>query len=511
MTFYKSKIAQRLFLPIIILSAILISCQDPWAERIEINEDVPAKNLFEEIMDRADISEFAAAIQTCGWDTALSSTRPYTVWAPTNEAMSMVSSDIKNDPERLYDLVSNHIVFLQYEYYTSKPDQQVKTFKEKYINLYFSDGKVDDANLHEPYDIATNNGILHIIDKPLIPKINVWEFIETTSLCPKLTTYLKTLSGYIFDPTIATQIGVDAVTGRPIYDTATGLVWDNLFLNRTLNLKSEDTLSTVVLFSDLDYDTEYGKFLPYYTYLESVDNYEYLSDSVTKWKIAKDIVFEGAILPDELPSVIKSTFGVNVPIGSFIIDSVFLASNGLVYSVSGYGIEKPDKIPVIIIEAEDTNKFVWTEGAGYTGFTRERPLASGGHDFVLDDHDANPGSMTYHIPGLVKTQYEIYWKAVQDFDYSYEDPDTTNRKISQALGWVDPAGYVDNKAIFDNFSIQGSFMELVDSTYETAEERFIDTYEIYGYENREWIQVRSDGDNGTISLDYIKFVPLFND
>jgi uncharacterized surface protein with fasciclin (FAS1) repeats len=506
---------KRILITLLILSGIY-ACQDPWTERTVVNDDVPALNLMEEILGRPELSQFAQYLQSTGWDTLLNATKPYTVWAPTNDALSKVGNTIINDEELLRDLVNNHISLLQYEYFTGKESIRIKTFKDKYISLDFVNGKVNESNLLEPYDVVANNGILHIIDQALVPQKNIWEFIETTNLCPKLSGYLNSLTGEIFDPAIATQIGIDASTGKPIYDTASGLIWDNLFLNRTLNLRSEDTLATVFLFSDQDFDSEFDKFREYYNFNSSVENSEQLTDSVTTWKISKDIVFDGAISPGNLPGVANSTFGIDVAIGSFVVDSVFQASNGYVYIVHNYAIEKPDKIPVIILEGEDTTKYIGMDPFGQSGYTRQVAAASGGYDFILDNHGGNPGSLTFHVPDLCKAEYDVYWKAVNDFDYSYRNPDTS-KAIVQDLGWVKLSGWEEELPLFTDFGsvINASGLtppiEVSDSTYTNATEVYLGHIGTLYYKHREWLQLQGESKNSTITVDYIKLVPVFND
>lgn len=498
-------------LPAIFLLLSIAACKDPWEDRTGQKEDVPKNNIMEEISNRPELSQFALLLQQTGWDTILKSTKSFTVFAPTNDALAELSSETLADEQQVKRLVNNHICFLQYEYFTRNELVRVKSYNNKYLTMDFVNGKVDDANLITPYDVVANNGILHIIDKPLVPLINVWEFIENTSLCPKLTGYINSLTGYIFDPKIATRIGVDPQTGKTIYDTASGMVWNNLFNNRTRDLKSEEVLSTVVLFSDEDFDEEYAKFRKYFSLTFVVDNSDLPSDSITKWKIVKDIVFPGQILPIELPTVLKSTFGVNVPIGSFTIDSSFRASNGMVYIVSNYRINLEDKIPVIIIEGEDTTKYVGRDPFGQTGYTRKVALASGGYDFILDNHGANPGTLTYRLPDICNTKYSIYLKSVNDFNYSYRYPNDTT-KIRQNLGWASITETKDREPVFgvSGFVPFSTYpIAFNDSTYVMATEKFISDFTLTGYNSKEWIQLRGTGKNATIALDYIKLVPIF--
>lgn len=523
MNILHKKIVGLFFLLLLLISG----CQDPWDDRTRINKDVPQSTIIEEILNKPELSEFAKLLQQTGWDSILASTKSYTVWAPTNDALALVGSEILSNQDETKSLVDNHICFLQYDYYSHNEPARVKNFKGKYLDLDFVSGTVNGINILEP-DIVANNGVLHIINEPLIPLKTVWEFIESTSECPMVVNYLKSMTGTIFDPSIAVQIGVDPNSGKAIYDTATGLIWDNIFLNSTRDLRSEEIESTVILFSDVDYESEFAKFRPYFSVNQWPDDTRFVddtavSDSITKWMVLKDIVFPGKILPGELPSNLVSTFGVSVPVGSFTVKSSYEASNGIVYIIDNYSINKEDKIPVIIIEGEDTNKYVGRDPFGYSGFTRQVPLASGGADFVLDNHGGNPGTLTYYVPDLCYTKYNVYWKVVNDFDYSYKTPNAAD-SIKQSLGWVSVSYYEKGVPIFGNFSEihdeigSGGGYALYDTSYVTAPERFIKASSVNGYKRKEYIQISSAttlngkylAKNRTIAIDYIKLEPILD-
>jgi uncharacterized surface protein with fasciclin (FAS1) repeats len=492
----------RKYLIALFILILSFACQDKWEEHNKLTDGVVRDNIMQIIASTPELSKFADYLIQTGWDEELSSSKSFTVWAPTNEAMDIVEEDVLNDSANLSQFVSNHICFLVYSYYTTKELQKLKTYSGKNIIVDNLNAKVEDASLIQPYDINANNGILHIIDRPLIPKLNIWEFIEAIDLCPKHSGYLNSLTGMVFDPSIATQIGVDPVSGRAVYDTASGMVWSNRFINNIRDLRDEDSLSTTILVSDEVFDQEYSKFRKYYEL-----GVPELTDSLTYWNISKDLVFPELYDLNNIPDTLVSLFGVKVPFDKSAVGNVFEASNGIVYTLNSCDVRLQDKIQPILIEGEDTNKYIFRSLVGQTGYTREKIQASGGYDFILDNHGANPGNIKYYAGDVCATYYKFYWKAVNDFNASYRYPNS-NTVLQQKLEQVKLTGYAGREPVWSTPAPVSELIPVTDSTYDTAQEVYIGQYLYFKYQDT-WLQVTGGGNNMTITLDYIKMVPVF--
>ncbi len=494
---------KKLILYSLFISLSFIRCQDQWEEHTRLNDDIAQHNIMELISGDPDLSVFKGYLESTGWDKELISTKSYTVWAPDNNAMSQVDSEILNDTARLDKFVANHISYTRFSYYGTAELQKVKTYAGKYITIDNKNGKVEDAFLKQPYDILANNGILHVIDKPLIPKPNLWEIIETTDLCPAYTGYLNSLSGLIFDPTGAIQTGVDPVTGKPVYDTATGMVWSNYYIKYNRDLQREDLNSTVILITDDVFDEEFNRFSRYYDLRNSV-----LTDSLTKWKIAKDLVFEGRLSLSDIQDTLISIHGVKVPFYKSAVEQTFEASNGIAYVMSICAVRLKDKIPPVYIQGEDTTRIIYIGSNGQTGYTREKEEAMGGYDFILDYHRANPGNIKYYAGKVCATTYEFYWKAVNDFDASYRNPNP-GLTLIQKLQKVEVIGQLGDELLFgDPVAISPDTVYVSDTLYATAREVFLGEFPFSKYRDL-WLQVTGGGNDMTITLDYLKLVPVF--
>jgi uncharacterized surface protein with fasciclin (FAS1) repeats len=489
-----------LFFSLIVL--ILAGCKDPWEDHVKPAQGIPEENLYEMIRNTPELYAFAGYLLESGWQEELESSKSFTVWAPTNNAMQEIDPAGLENSADLANFVNNHIAFTAYSYYSPDKYFIVKTYSGKNIVIDNQNGRVGDANLLEPYDRVASNGLLHVIDAPLVPKPNVWEIIESTDQAPKHVGYLKSLTGMVFDPNVGTVIGVDPVTGEPVYDTLSGMVWSNRLVEEIRDLKHEDTLSTILLIEDPVWDSEFSKFRSYLTLSDSVE-----SDELTYWMISRDLVFSGYMELDNMPDTLVSRFGIKIPFDRAAVEQTYQASNGIIYVLSSCDVRLQDKIHPYIVEGEDTTKIVYAAVSGQTGYTRQTDLASGGYDFILDNHGASPGKIRYHVGEFAAgIYYEFYWVAVNDFDYSYRNPDTT-AVIQQKLEFVRLLGISGENYLFGQPLQISDLIEVTDSTYETAREVYVGKRYFTTYQDV-WLQVTGSGRNTTICLDYLKAVPV---
>ncbi len=498
-----SKYWKFLFYSLVVLLG-LIGCKDPWDEHVKLNDGIVTDNLFELINKTPELSVFAGYLSTSGLGTEISTSKTYTVWAPDNDAMALVDNSILSDSAKLRQFIGNHICFTMYSYYNNQPAAKIKSLSGKTILADYVNGKINDSNLKDPLEVVAKNGILHIIDKPLIPKANIWEYIESTELCPAHVSYLNSLTGSIFDPDKAIQIGVDPITGKAIYDTLSGLTWSNPVISEIRDLKSEDLFSTVFLVKDNVFTGEYDKFRPYYR----ITGDSLGSNDLTNWSISKDYIFAGEFDIDGPEDTLISMFNVKVPFDKTAVESVFECSNGKVYVLNDCPVKLENKIMPFIIEGEDTLHIITKALTGQTGYTREKSLASGGFDFILDNHGATPGSIKFHVGYVAATKYNFYWKAVDDFNYSYRYPNTTDT-IKQRMARVRYLGIVDGEPFFtEPAPFTSDFIPVIDSTYLTAPEVYVGTRTFTSIDDL-WLEITGSGRNTTIALDYIKIVPVF--
>ncbi len=126
----------------------------------------------------ADLSTLVAALTAGDLVTTLEGTGPYTVFAPTNAAFSDIQSTVDTllEPGNKTDLqqvLTYHVVPGTYTAADLKDGQKLKTVEGQDLTVSIKDGvvKVNDATV-EATDITASNGVVHVINKVLVPPAN---------------------------------------------------------------------------------------------------------------------------------------------------------------------------------------------------------------------------------------------------------------------------------------------------------------------------------------------------
>jgi uncharacterized surface protein with fasciclin (FAS1) repeats len=126
----------------------------------------------------ADLSTLVAALKAGDLVTTLEGTGPYTVFAPTNAAFADIQSTVDTllEPGNKTDLqqvLTYHVVPGTYTAADLKDGQKLKTVEGQDLTVSVKDGvvKVNDATV-EATDITASNGVVHVINKVLVPPAN---------------------------------------------------------------------------------------------------------------------------------------------------------------------------------------------------------------------------------------------------------------------------------------------------------------------------------------------------
>jgi uncharacterized surface protein with fasciclin (FAS1) repeats len=126
----------------------------------------------------ADLSTLVAALTAADLVTTLEGTGPYTVFAPTNAAFSDIQSTVDTllEPGNKTDLqqvLTYHVVPGTYTAADLKDGQKLKTVEGQDLTVSVKDGvvKVNDATV-EAADVNASNGVVHVINKVLVPPAN---------------------------------------------------------------------------------------------------------------------------------------------------------------------------------------------------------------------------------------------------------------------------------------------------------------------------------------------------
>lgn len=114
------------------------------------------------------------AVQAAGLVETLSGEGPFTVFAPTDEAFAQIPQDtlqaVLANKEQLTAILSYHVVPGKLMAADVVRNTQLQTVQGQSITISTEGGvRVDEANVVQ-VDIEADNGVIHVIDRVIMPK-----------------------------------------------------------------------------------------------------------------------------------------------------------------------------------------------------------------------------------------------------------------------------------------------------------------------------------------------------
>lgn len=138
-------------------------------------DDTSSSTVVEIAVSNPDFSILVEAVTKADLAGALSADGPFTVFAPTNEAFNALFADLgvkgveDLNAEQLTPILTYHVVSGNVMS-SDLSNTSVETLNGKKIKVDLSDGvKINESNVIAA-DIKGKNGVIHVIDKVLIPE-----------------------------------------------------------------------------------------------------------------------------------------------------------------------------------------------------------------------------------------------------------------------------------------------------------------------------------------------------
>ncbi|HAH36730.1 MAG TPA: fasciclin domain-containing protein [Algoriphagus sp.] len=149
-------------------------------ETMEVVEEAPVEEsntVVDIAIGSPDHTTLVAAVQAAGLVETLSGDGPFTVFAPTNAAFEALPAGTVEDllkpenKEKLTGILTFHVVSGNVMSGDLSDGQVVTTLNGQTATVSIKDGKVmiGDATVVAA-DLAGTNGVVHVIDKVLLPK-----------------------------------------------------------------------------------------------------------------------------------------------------------------------------------------------------------------------------------------------------------------------------------------------------------------------------------------------------
>ena len=163
-----------------LLSLLAVVGAQPLLAKMGVPEEAakPA-NIVETAVAAGQFKTLAAALEAAGLIDALTGKGPFTVFAPTDEAFAKLPAGTlesllkPENKEKLKSILLYHVVAgnVTAKQVTKLNGRTVKTLEGGSIKVSTMDGvTVDDARVTKT-DIQASNGVIHVIDTVLMPKM----------------------------------------------------------------------------------------------------------------------------------------------------------------------------------------------------------------------------------------------------------------------------------------------------------------------------------------------------
>jgi hypothetical protein len=352
-------------------------------------------------------SKFAEYVRATHVDTLLTSSKTYTVWAPTNDALTTLDPAIVNDPVKLRKFVENHIANQSWFTRDALTPIRVAMLNGKYQD--FSVAKFDEANITSA-DRFVKNGVLHTIDKRSEVQQSIWEFINGTTATYLQNKFVAGQNFEDFDPTLAIIDSISSTTGLPVYHPGTGIVVRNRFNTRVYDLKNEQKQYTYFVITDPEFIKESDSLKVYFA-----TGVPAVTDSLAKWNTVKDLAVEGLYPASALANLV-SKFGTPLRLDAGFIVETKRMSNGIVHIFSKIDVLNADKFKPITIQGENPDGFVVDRRSNTNYRVRFNPVT--GLDFtdlMVSGHSVTAFYSFYRLNEMPSIKYRVYAFAVNDF------------------------------------------------------------------------------------------------
>lgn len=194
------KLKSILALSFVLCSVTMVSCDENSS-----TTPVTVENLTNRIANISNLSSLTAALQAADLKTALEGEGPFTVFAPTNDAFQAVLDANPNwnslgdiPINTLKKILTYHVVATKALAADLSQGQEITTLNGTKITVDLSNGVSLKTGANQSVtvvapDLPASNGVIHLIDKVLLPKAAVNDITTLATATPQLSTLVAAL------------------------------------------------------------------------------------------------------------------------------------------------------------------------------------------------------------------------------------------------------------------------------------------------------------------------------
>jgi uncharacterized surface protein with fasciclin (FAS1) repeats len=503
-----------LFAGLIIIGAA--SCTKQWDEHYSTYPETVDENVWDVIQNDPQFSSFVQIIKEAKMDTIFLTDVPYTVFAPTNEAVSNFVGTKQFSNVALAYHFSSHFINIS----SIQGKRQIQTLTEKFA-LFERNGnkvKIDEVEVLAESPLY-RNGKFFTMGKVIEPKPNLYEYYQFTN--PVLSHYIDTQDTIILDKEKSKPLGFDA-DGNTVYDTVSIIA--NKFEMKYFPVKHEfRNIATTIVFPK---EEDYRQALNVMADALGGDYNDY-NDIPIDWQeeiLIPHILYQGVFLnriePEEFiwkspkdTLKLQNVLGDSVVINYVPTDKA-LCSNGYAYNYATYTIPDSLYIGGTKMEGEQLvnpiglNKYSWNDSVSVkTDFTGN-PIQE------LIQGASNDSIIRFSFPKGVIGKFSLEFKSPKLFPRKYVMAVSTHMDIGgifdiyvndELVKTFDYYEYVRGRGII--FSVTGK--RYIPRGRFNLFDMYVDNIEVYGSAKIRF-EYKSPGfvaSNGLV-IDFIEFIPV---
>lgn len=439
----------------------LASCQDAaWDDHYGIVDGTASASLMEELSSRSEFSDFVALLKQTGGDSILGYNQTFTVFAPTNEAMS----GLNVNGNAMTEVIQNHVA--RYLYGPSNLVDtaylRVKMLNGKYQELTRDGNQISFAGIKVANDpLLASNGIIYPLSTRAGYYDNIWELLSNgVERYDSLYNYIARFNDTTTVKSLV-EVGENS-RGQKLY-------FHNRWMKKYGSIHLEDSLYTAFLPTNIGWKDAFKNISPYFrtfgkliedktpqssfNYRRSYETKTAESDSLqdihTRETIARDLLFRRR--PDfiaPLGDTLTTTAGDTYHHPAYLIDGLTsqTASNGHYYAVDQLP-HKPEELFLkeIKVEAEKSagREFLYstlTNRSAAEGNMKDEVSNMNFLEVVnTSTNNLTPPQVVFNLPNVLAAKYNIYavFVPAQAFDtlaVGYRQPETIICKKDTVIG-----------------------------------------------------------------------------
>jgi uncharacterized surface protein with fasciclin (FAS1) repeats len=506
-------------LGILIIGLITIgaaSCTKQWDDHYTVYPETVDENVWDVIQSDAQFSSFVEIIKAAKMDTLFLSDIAYTIFAPTNDAISSFQGVKEFSDVVLAYHFSSHFINIS----SIQGKRQVQTLTEKFA-LFERNGnkvKIDDIEVVAESPLY-KNGKFFTMGKVIEPQPNLYEYYQFTN--PVLSKYIDTQDTIILDKEKSKPLGFDE-QGNTVYDTVS--IVANKFEMKYFPVKHEfrNLTSTIVFPKEEDYRSALD------VMAQSLGGvYNDYNDIPLDWQeevLIPHILYQGVFLnrlePEEFiwESPTDTLKLLNVLGDSVVINYVptdkALCSNGYAYNYQSYEI--PDSLykggnkmeGEALVDPTGLNKYAWLDSVTVKSDISLAPMQE------LIQGASNDSIIRVSFPKGYTGKFTLDFKSPKLFPRKYLMVISTHMDIGgiydiyvndELVKTFDYYAYIQGRGVI--FSVTGA--RYVPRGRFNKFDMYVDNIEEYGSAKIR-IDYKGPGfvaSNGLV-IDYIEFIPV---